>query len=228
MFGVRVVSLVRISEQDTVFQSIRLRLFRKKNWCLCRKKHHLCWEGLDKHRNQRDNFAFVKKPANRCSIAGIYCLRHCKCYRYDEYLRFSVPPFDIVAYDEQLASVSLSGSIWSLRFYLGSWEMLYFVQSIYLTRFFGACVVHLVRIVVQDTVFQSIRLRLFRIFFAIFFVERSTISAESATTSIAINETVSPSATSRTTSAASLESTVFSTVNATGMMNSWYLSVPAV
>ena len=85
---------------------------------------------------------------------------------------------------------------------------------------FGARVVYLVRIVVglQDTVFQSIRLRLFRIFFAVC-VERSTISAESATTSIAINETISPLSTSRPTSAASLESTVFATVNATGMMN---------
>ena len=85
---------------------------------------------------------------------------------------------------------------------------------------FGARVVYLVRIVAHDTAFQSIRLRLFRKkkLFAVC-VERSTISAESATTSIAINETISPSSTSQPTSAASLESTVFVTANATGMMN---------
>ena len=62
----------------------------------------------------------------------------------------------------------------------------------------------------------------------VIYAERSTISAESATTSIAINETVSPSSASRPTSASSLESTIFATANATGMINSCCLSVPAV
>jgi len=62
----------------------------------------------------------------------------------------------------------------------------------------------------------------------LFFVERSTISAESTTTSIAINETVLPSSTSQPTFAASLESTVFAIANATGMMNSYFLSTQAV
>jgi len=67
-------------------------------------------------------------------------------------------------------------------------------------------------------VFQSIQIRLFKNV-SVIFVESSTISAESTTTSIAINETVLPLSTSQPTSAATLESTVFATANATGMMN---------
>jgi len=59
----------------------------------------------------------------------------------------------------------------------------------------------------------------------VFFVERSTIFAESTTTSIAINETASPVSTSQPTYAPTLESTAFVSANATGMMNSCSLSV---
>jgi len=61
-----------------------------------------------------------------------------------------------------------------------------------------------------------------------FFVESSTISAESTVTSIAVNETVSPPSKSQPTSATLLESTALATANATGMMNSCCLSVPSV
>jgi len=55
--------------------------------------------------------------------------------------------------------------------------------------------------------------------------ERSTVSAESTTTTrMPVNDTASPLSTGRLTSAASLESTTYTSENVTGMIHNWQIA----